>query len=78
MFKYLHTSLSNRTNNIMDPNIDVAQSKIFLDPRVCWSGRYFYILDFFMLSLETCFRKKISVVLLGVRPMQKIKIDSYI
>jgi hypothetical protein len=27
----LIASLSNRTNNIMDPNADVVQSKIFLD-----------------------------------------------
>jgi hypothetical protein len=27
-----HTSLSNRTNNIIDSNADVAQLKVFLDP----------------------------------------------
>jgi hypothetical protein len=27
-----HTSLFNRTNNIMNSNVDVAQLKVFLDP----------------------------------------------
>jgi hypothetical protein len=39
---------------------------VFLDPLLgdYWRMRYFYASDFFVLSLETCFTKEISGVLL--------------
>jgi hypothetical protein len=45
----IHTSIFNRINNTMNPNINVTQSKVFLDPLLVdyWRRRYFYTLNFF-------------------------------
>jgi hypothetical protein len=56
----------NRTNNIVDPNIGVTQSKVFLDPPLggVRGGDIFTPRIFVRLPLETYFREKISGVLL--------------
>jgi hypothetical protein len=55
----------------MDPNTEVAQSKVFLDPLLgdCWR-RYFYAPIFFRLPLKACFREENSGVLLEMLSCQ--------